>query len=133
MTAEAGHTVKVLCDLSDPPTEEISGIKQFSATVEREVIDITDFKDTSGARVRIMGLKNVAFTMSGDYDASNQAWADILTNYGDGADIYIRAYITSSNYIDFTAKVQDVNFDAGVDGAVQASVTMVSVDAPTFA
>lgn len=65
--ANAGYKVKV--ELSDDDTTyvEVDGIKSFNIGDERVELDITDFKTVGILREKLMGLRDMTFSISGDY------------------------------------------------------------------
>ena len=61
--ALVGHATKVTCSLSDGSYGEITGIDSADFGAMRDLLDITDFADTSGGHKRLAGLKDVEMTL----------------------------------------------------------------------
>ena len=49
-------------------TTKIDGINDFSFSPSNDMLDTTDFKDTTGAHTRLPGLQVSSVSLSGDYE-----------------------------------------------------------------
>lgn len=91
MAENVGHLVVVSIATSLGGTyTEISGVTSASVSRDREVLDITHFKDTSAHKLKKMGLKDTKLSLSGNLDLADSAQSQIRTRYDDGAGAFIQ-------------------------------------------
>lgn len=122
--ALAGHAVKVSCADTDVAGDEIDGIKSIDWGPSANLIETTDFADTSGARTRLAGLKDLSVTLSGDYEASDTGQARLRTNWP-STGTYVRFLPNGTAGFKCLMLVQDFKIAGEVDGVVQFSATLV--------
>lgn len=128
--ALAGHAAKITCADSDVAGDEIDGIKNVEFSVNGNMLDTTDFMDTTAVHTRILGLRDLTITMSGDYEASDTGQARLRTNFAAGTTTWVRWLPNGSAGFKMSGLIQDYKISAGVDGLVEFSCTYVGITAP---
>lgn len=125
MAEEVGHEVVLEVDISSTWTE-IGGVTSCSINRGREVIDITDFADTSGARKKLMGLKDGSISLSLNLDLSDAGQGEIYDRWADGADLDFGFKWDGSAGTRQTVacKVESINETGAVEGVVTAEVSL---------
>lgn len=68
---------------------EISALNSAQLSRDREVLDITSFKDTSAHKIKLMGLKDTKLSLSGNRDLADAGQTSLDSRYGDGASTFI--------------------------------------------
>lgn len=122
MAENAGHLVDVgIHTAIGGPYTAISGVTSVSLSRERDSLETTHFADTTGAKLRIMGLKDAKISMSGNLDLSDSAQGQIRSRYSDGASTFIGIEWDGSTVADGEFKVQAYNESAEVGGLVEFS------------
>ncbi len=117
-----GHGSKVTCSLSDGSYGEITGINNADFGPLRELIEVTDFADTSGARKRLAGLKDLDLSLSGHYEVATGQ--DLLVAaWISGADVYMQFLPNGTAGFKSIFKIENFKVTAGVEGSVQVSFT----------
>lgn len=91
MAENAGHLVVVsnASTLGGTYTE-ISGVTSAQLQRDREVLDITHFKDTTAHKLKMMGLKDTKLSLSGNLDLADAPQSVLRTRYDDGASTFIQ-------------------------------------------
>ncbi len=119
MAENAGHLVKVGINTAAGSYTEISGVTSVGLNRDRDSLETTHFKDTTGAKLRIMGLKDAKISMSGNLDLSDSAQSQIRSRYDDGASAFIEIQWDGSTSKDGEFKVASYNEKADVGGLVE--------------
>lgn len=117
--ALAGHAVAVSISADDVTYNEIDGINDVSFGPTRELLESTDFKDTSGARTRFAGLKDGAISLSGQYESADTAQAAVRTAWENGTDCYVKILWNGATGHKVKTLVENFEIKAAVDGAVE--------------
>ena len=125
--ALAGHSCAVHFAATDT-TGEVDGIKSVEFSPSANLHDITDFADTTAVHVRLLGLKDLTITLSGDYTTAT-AQALIRSTWASGADGYCRVLPNGSVGFKCAVKVQDYKISGEVDGIMQFSATLLGTGA----
>ena len=110
-------------------TGEMDGVKNYELSINGELLDTTDFKDTTGAHSRILGLQDVTVSLSGDYESGDTPQALLVTSLQSGATVYIRIFPNGSAGFKCACKVQDFKITGEVAGIVQFSCTLLATGA----
>lgn len=126
--ALAGHSTAVHCASTDT-TGEVDGIKSVEFSASGNLLDITDFADTTGAHSRILGLKDLQITVSGDYESADSPQALIRSSWAAGDTVYVRVLPNGSTGFKCACKVQDYSISSSVDGTVEFSATFMATGA----
>jgi predicted secreted protein len=127
--ALVGHAAAVRAATSDATGSEIDGIKSIDWGPNRELIDTTDFADTTVAHTRLAGLKDLSVTISGDYEASDTGQGIVRTGFDDGSSVWIRFLPNGSTGFKCECKVQEFKITAGIDGTIEFSATLMGTGA----
>lgn len=128
--ATAGKSTKVYAKSSAPGSttwtsnEEIDGFTEVTWSNDVDMLDTTDFKDTSGARTRMAGLSDGQVTMSGDFEASDTPQGAIVA-YGSACWVgFNPAGSSGTNGYSVEGIVSNVERKAANEGKVTVSVTV---------
>lgn len=126
MAENAGHLVKVSIHTAlGGPYSEISGVNSVSLQRDREELDTTHFKDTSGHKLAIVGLKSTTLEISGNLDLADAPQSQLRSRYADGASTFIEIQWDGSTSADGEFKVTSYSEEASVDGIVTFSCSLV--------
>lgn len=124
--ALAGHEVTINVD-----GNEIDGIKSFSVSNENDMLDETDFADTSGFRQRFQGLQDGNISLSGDFEASDTAQAALRSAKASGATVTVQLLYDGTNGDSVVCHVENFSISAEVGGLVEFSANLLFNAAPT--
>jgi predicted secreted protein len=102
----------------------LDGIKQFSVSDSRDLLDITDFRDAI-VRARIAGLRDYQVTLSGEFEPSDTGYQTLKGCYEAGAIASISVLYNSSVTAGFgyPIVIESMEISAGVDGTVEVSLS----------
>lgn len=105
------------------PYTEISGLTSASLTRDREVLDITHFKDTTAHKIKLMGLKDTKLSLSGNRDIADAPQTTLQTRLDDGASTFLQIKWDGSagTGADGEFKVASFAESADVSGIVEFS------------
>lgn len=131
MTALAGHAIEVYGGTSASPTDEMDGITSISFGPSRDMLETTDFKDTTGARTRLAGLKDGSIQLSGQYESADTAQAALRTAWGSGADFYLQVLWDGTNGNEVKCIVESYEVSGDVGGLVEFTATLQFNAAPS--
>ncbi len=129
MAETVGHLALIESSTDGVTYTEIDGHDSFAVNRNRDSIEVTNFKDTTGAKIKIMGLRdggcdlsgNIVFTVSTltlDVGIKN-----IIQRIVDGGALFLQAKIEGAGgtYRGATGLVEEFSLSAEVDGAVKWS------------
>jgi predicted secreted protein len=102
----------------------LDGIKQFSVSDSRDLLDITDFKDAI-VRARIVGLRDYQVTMSGEFESTDTGFQVLRGCYEQGviASIAILHNTGTTAGYGYPIMLESMEISAGVDGTVEVSIS----------
>ena len=102
----------------------LDGIKQFSVSDSRDLLDITDFRDAI-VRARIAGLRDYQVTMSGEFEPSDTGFLTLRGCYEAGvvASIAILHNTTTTSGYGYPITIESMEISAGVDGTLEVSIS----------
>lgn len=123
--ALAGHAAKVTTSSDNVTFTEVDGIMNIDWGPSADLIETTDFKDTTAAKSRIHGLHDLQVTVSGQYESGDAPQALIRTSFTSGATLYVQFLPDGTNGFKCATIVQDFKLNATVEGAVEFSATLV--------
>lgn len=124
--ALAGHEVTINID-----GNEIDGIKSFSVSNENDMLDETDFADTSGFRKRFQGLQDGNISLSGDYERTDTAQAALRTAKANGTTVTVQLLYDGTNGDSVVCHVENFSINAEVGSLVEFSANLLFNAAPT--
>lgn len=106
----------------------INGIKSFSISDSRDLLDITDFAD-SNVHARLAALRDVTVEASGDYELTDTTgWGKLRAAYDAGDDIIVQiltsAVATTAGFA-FRMKAASIDISAAADGKAEVSVNLM--------
>jgi predicted secreted protein len=127
--ALAGKDVVVRCADTDASGDEIDGINNIDWGPAADLLEVTDFADTTGYRDRILGLKDLSVTLSGDYESGDTGQARLRTNWASGASIFLRFLPNGSTGFKCEMMAESFNISASFDGKVEFSCSLKAVGA----
>ncbi len=127
--ANVAHTAKVYVKASAASVisgDELDGINDFSASSSKTILDITDFKDTSGAKAKLAGLEDGSFSISGDFEAADAPQMLVRSSFDSGAAIWLTILFDGTAGYKYACLVENYEVKGGVDGKLEwsASLTM---------
>jgi predicted secreted protein len=109
---------------------EIDGIKDYSFSMENDELDVTDFKDTSGAYAKILGLAGTTITLSGDYESGDTSGQVVLQDaYLNKTSVGLGILFNGTAGLKVLCYVTKMEISAGVADLVQVSFDLVSTGA----
>lgn len=125
--AIAAHPTVIEVSTDNITFNEIDGINDYDFDLARDVLETTDFKDTSGGHTRILGLQDVPVSISGDYEGSDTNGQNVLrTALVNGTSVWIGFLFNGSAGYKVEAYVSTFKINAAVDGKVEFSCEFVS-------
>ena len=115
----------------------VNGIKNFSISDGRNLLDITDFADANVVG-RIAALRDIKITIAGDYEnfgTTTAGWNNIASAQAAGNPVAMQIFLNSTTVsfgptqgFAYTLLVESIAYNAAVDGKVEISVAL-AIDA----
>lgn len=122
--AFAGHNSVVSAATGSAATyTAIDGIKQFSISDGRTLLDITDFSDIDIV-ARLYGLRDFSVSVSGDYEPTGTGWANLQHQYLSGSPLFVKVLPTSTTGFHYELLVESFSISASVDGSAEVSAVL---------
>ena len=105
----------------------VDGVKNFSVSDSRNLLDVTDFAD-SDIHARIAGLRDFSLTLSGDAELLDTGYRNLRAAYDASTAAFIGIMPFGNNTAAFTYKVmvESIELSAGVDGTVEISISTMA-------
>ena len=136
--ALAGHAVVVYFKAtSGTPSgsDEVDGLNSVSYSPTVDLLDVTDFKDTTGFKLKLAGLKDGSVSLSGDFEAADAPQVLVRTSWSSGASgwvsfIFDPSASAGSQGFKVECKVENFEISASVDGKVEFSASLSFTGAP---
>lgn len=122
--ALAGHELVLRGAATATPVNAIDGINSLSFGPSRDMLEDTDFADTTGARTRFAGLKDGTIQISGDYEPSDTAQALIETQFNNGGPYFVRILWNGTAGHEVECIVENFEISADVGGKVEFTATL---------
>ncbi len=128
--AYAAHASKIEYSADGITWYEIDGINDASFEVSRDVLETTDFKDTSGAKTRIMGLQDTSLSIKGDYeDTDTNGQNAIRTAFLNGTAVYMGFKLDGTDGYKVQCYCTKFSTSVSVDGKVEFEAEFISTGA----
>ena len=125
VAAHAG-AIKVSATIGGSYTE-VDGIKNYTISMSNADLDVTDFKDTTGAMARILGLADTSVSLEGDYERSDTNGQTIIfTAFTGKSAMGIELLFDGTNGIKVEVLVTKFEIKAGVGDTVSVSIEFAS-------
>mgnify|MGYP001216037560 CR=1 FL=1 len=125
--ATAAHPSKVYIKATSASAvsgDEVDGINDFKFSSSLDLLDVTDLKDTSGAKLKLSALKDGTASLSGDWEGADAPQIALRTASFDGTSVWLTLHLDptgSANQKGFKVECKVSGFDVG--GAVADKVT----------
>lgn len=103
---------------------EIDGINDVSMSNDRTVLDKTDFKDTSGAKLKFNGMRDGSISCSGDLEPADLGFLEVVDAADSAADdrvVWVQILWDGTTGHHVKCVVENLTRNAGVDGKVEVS------------
>lgn len=138
--ALAGHPVVVSCKSSNAAVagaDEINGLNSIGYSPKIEMLDVTDFQDTSAAKLKLAGLTDGQIQGSGDLEPADAPQTLIRTSWASGASIWFTLAFNpggGANTVGFKVecKISAFEVKASAEGKVEFSFTAEFTGAPAL-
>lgn len=138
--ALASHPIKIYArsDATTPGSgDEVDGLNSVDFSPNITMLDVTDFKDTTAAKLKLAGLTDGTISLSGDLEMADAPQILLRANALSGADIYVQVHFAPSGSsgakgYSVTCKAKDFKISASVDGKNQFSVSLEFNGAPAL-
>lgn len=128
--AFAAHASAIEISTDNVTYYEVDGINDASFEVSRDILETTDFKDTSGAKTRIMGLQDTKISMSGDYeDTDTNGQNTIRTRFLAGTTIWVGFKLDGTDGYKVETYCTKFSTKAGVNDKVTFDAEFISTGA----
>lgn len=130
MTGLPAHEVKIeVSESASTGYECIKGINSFTLNSDRVSLDTTDFCDDSGARQKLMGLKNFTISMSGHFlSNTEQNLIRALSDTGAAADtLFFRILYDGTNGVQLEGNVSTYDISGELEGTLETSIEIEGV------
>lgn len=136
--ALAGHPVLVYAKATNAVAvsgDEVDGINSVSYSPSLDLLDVTDFKDSTGTKLKLGGLKDGSVSLSGDLEMTDAPQGLLRTAAGDGSSVWMTMHFNpsgaaSSKGFQVECKVESFEISASVDGKVEFSASLSFTGAP---
>lgn len=121
--ALVGHATAVSVSSDDSSYSTLSGVNSADFGPARDLLETTDFADTTGARKRLAGLKDVDATISGHLVVET-AQDLVRSSWSSGATIYFKFLWDGSAGLKAGFLVENYKVSSSFDGTVQFTATL---------
>lgn len=116
-------------------SDEVDGINSVSYSPSLDLLDVTDFKDSTGAKIKLAGLKDGSISLSGDLEMTDAPQALLRTAASDGTSVWLTIHFNpsgsaSAKGFQVECKIESFEISASVDGKVEFSSTASFTGAP---
>ena len=115
--------------------DEVNGLNNVGYSPTVDLLDVTDFQDTSGFKLKLAGLKDGSVSISGDYEPSDAPQQLVPSSWSSGASVWATLHFNPSGSagtkgFQVECKVESFEITAGVDGKVEFSASLSFTGAP---
>ena len=129
--AKAGYNLLVTCATGVGTTSAtftaINGIKSFTLSDSRTLLDITDFAD-GDIMARLQGLRDISVSLSGDLEAADVGFLNLQAAYTAGNDVglavYTSANATTAGFI-YRMAIESLEYSGSADGKAEISASLM--------
>jgi hypothetical protein len=116
--------------------DEVSS-KSVSFDMKTDVLDITDFKDTTGCKIKLAGLRDGSASLDGDWDYSTAPQALLYSSWATGVSIWLTAHYApsasaGSKGFNVECLVESLSIKGEVAGTNTFSASLTFKAAPTL-
>jgi len=136
--ALAGHPVKLFAKSSSGAVvagDELDGINNVTYSPTVDLLDVTDFKDTSGAKKKLAALSDGTVSLAGDLELADAPQNLLRSSMTSGADVHITFHFdptagAGSRGFQVPCKVESFEISAAVHGKAEFSCSLQFNGAP---
>jgi len=117
--ALAGHPVVVYAKASSGSAvsgDEVDGLNSVSYSASVDLLDITDLRDTTGAKIKLAGLRDGSISLSGDFEGADAPQIVLRTAAADGTSVWMTLHFNpggSANQKGFKVECKISGFEVG--------------------
>lgn len=137
--ALAGHPVVVSLKSTSAAVvagDEVAGLNSVDYSPTVNMLDVTDFKDTTGFKLKLAGLKDGSISLSGDFLSGDAPQVLARSSWSSGASIWATLNFdpsasAGSKGFNVECKVENFKVSAAVDGKVEFTASLQFTGAPT--
>lgn len=130
--AFAGHPSKVEVSTDGITYTEVDGINDYNFSPSRNILDTTDFKDTSGGHTHMYGLMDCKIDLSGDYEDSDTNGQNLIRSaFLNGTALFCGIKFDGTDGLKCQVVVETFEISAGVDDKVNVSISLMSIGVVT--
>lgn len=123
--AAAAHVAVVSVSTDDVSYNEVDGLNDASLQRMLELLDTTDFKDTSGEKTLTPGLGDGSVSLSGDYEPADTNGQVVLRTAGTGKSlVYVKVLSDGTNGYKAGFYVESFDIKASVGGKAEFSCSL---------
>jgi hypothetical protein len=134
----AGHPVVVYIKATSATPvsgDEVNGLNSVTYSPKLNLLDVTDFMDTTGCALKLGGLRDGAISYGGDYEAADAPQALLRTASGDGSSVWATLHFnpsgtTGQKGFQVECKAEGFEIKADVAGKVEFSGTLAFTGLP---
>lgn len=134
----AGHPVVVYIKATNATpvsSDEVNGITSVTYSPKLNLLDVTDFMDTTGCTLKLAGLKDGSMSLAGDYEAADAPQTLLRTAASDGSSVWATVHFNptgSAGQKGYQVECKSEGFEikADVGGKVETSGTLAFTGAP---
>lgn len=116
-------TVSVATAATGATYAVIDGIKSFTLSDGRDLLDTTNFADGS-FKTRIAGLRDLSASLEGELEAADTGYLRLRAAYNAGNPIGLMITRDGTNGIVSEMIVESIERSASVDGLVEVSISV---------
>lgn len=136
--ALAGHPVLVyIKNVVTAPIagDEVNGLNSVGYSPKVDLLDVTDFQDTSAAHLKLAALTDGGITLAGDLEMADAPQTLLRTSWASGASVWVSCYFNPSGSagtkgFKVECKVESFTINAQVAGKVEFSCSLAFTGAP---
>ena len=116
-------------------SDEIDGLNSVGYSPSVDLLDVTDFKDTTGAKLKMAALSDGSISLSGDLEIGDAPQALLRSSMLTGASVWITIHFNPSGSagskgFQVECKVESYDINASVDGKNEFSASLQFTGAP---
>lgn len=138
--ALAGHPVLVYAKATNAAAvggDEVAGVNDVKYSPSLNLLDVTSFKDTTGMKIKIGGLRDGSVSVAGDLEMTDAPQTLFRTAAGDGSSVWMTLHFNPSGSasqkgFQVECKVASFEISAAVDGKVTFSASLEFTGAPVL-
>lgn len=134
----AGHPVVVYAKATNAAVvaaDEVDGLNSVGYSPKMNMLDVTDFKDTSGFTLKLAGLGDGAVSLAGDLEPADAPQALLRSSFLTGASVWMTLHFNptggaGTRGFAVECKVESFEIKAEVAGKVTFSASLTFNGAP---